>query len=251
MLSVLPVRTPTIPPATHTNCYRLGRVVIDPASPYPDEQLRTAEFAAGIDTILLTHHHGDHIGGVEDLRRRTGARVLAHVDSRLPFALDGTVSDGDVIETGEAPLRALYTPGHADGHLVYQVGETGDIIAGDLVAGVGTIVLVPPEGNLAVYLASLARVRAIAETLHPAHGPATPAALADHYIAHRRMRSQQFCDAIRAGAETPDEIAARVYANLPGVDLLLAAMQVRTHLAWLVDHGQVRQTGERFALTSA
>lgn len=251
MLSMLAVRTPTIPPATHTNCYRLGRVVIDPASPYPDEQERTAEFAAGIDTILLTHHHGDHIGGVEDLRRRTGARVLAHADSRLPFALDGTVADGDLIETGAGILRAIHTPGHADGHLCYQVGETGDIVAGDLVAGIGTIVLVPPEGNLAVYLDSLSRVRAVAETLHPAHGPASPAALADQYIAHRHLRSRQFCEAIRAGATTPDEIAAMVYANIPGVNLLLAALQVRTHLSWLVDGGRVREEGGQFALIGA
>lgn len=242
---VLPVRTPTIPPATHTNCYRFGRVVIDPASPYPDEQERTAEFAAGIDTILLTHHHADHIGGVADLRRRTGARVLAHADSRLPFPLDGTLVDGERIDTGDGVLIAMHTPGHADGHLAYVWEGTGIVVAGDLVAGEGTIVLVPPEGNLPVYLDSLRRVRTGATTLLPAHGNAVPAELADQYIAHRQLRTQQFLQALRGGAATAAAIAAVVYAGIPGVNLALAALQVETHLAWLVEQGAVASEGAR------
>ena len=251
MLSVLPVRTPTLPPATHTNCYRLGRIVIDPASPYADEQERTAIFAQGIDTILLTHHHPDHIGGVEDLRRRTGAKVLGHADSRLPFGLDGTLADGDIVDSGAGSLLALHTPGHADGHLAFQRQGSGDVIAGDLVAGIGTIVLIRPEGNLEVYLASLARVRAVATTLYPAHGPAVPASVADDYITHRLMRTEQFRNAMRAGASTPDEIAGIVYGGIPGVNFALAALQVRTHLAWLVARAEVAEVGERFHMISA
>ncbi len=246
MLAVLPVRTPTLPPATHTNCYRLGDTVIDPASPYPDEQERLASWAGGVRRILVTHHHEDHVGGVADLRARSGARVCAHRDARLPFPVDETLEDLDTIDTGEGVLVALHTPGHADGHLAFLVDGTGDVVAGDLVAGFGTIVLVPPEGQLAAYLASLARVRPLATTLHPAHGPACSGALADQYIAHRHMRTGQFLAALRAGASSPDGIARAVYATVPGANLGLAALQVRTHLAWMRAEGLAREESGRW-----
>lgn len=242
MLDVLPVRTPTVPPATHTNCYRVGRTVIDPASPYPDEQARLAAWLAdGVDRILLTHHHHDHIGGVADLVARTGAPVYAHADSRLPFPVAGYLADGDQIDTGAGILRCLHTPGHADGHLCFQLDD-GDIIAGDLVAGTGTIVLLPPEGHLATYLASLARVLPLAGTLHPAHGPALTdgAGVIQHYIRHRHARTAQIEAALADGPLAPPAIAAVVYAGVPGVDLALATAQVRTHLQWLVEHARVR-----------
>jgi glyoxylase-like metal-dependent hydrolase (beta-lactamase superfamily II) len=254
MIRVLAVRTPTIPPATHTNCYRVGDTVIDPASPYDDEQERLhAWLGPGVTRILLTHHHHDHVGGVEDLRARTGARVVAHVDARLPFPVDERISDGWDADTGDGRLRAHHTPGHADGHLVFQVDDGGDVICGDLVAGEGTIVLVPPEGDLQVYLDSLARVRPFAATLHPAHGPAQPAYLLDAYTRHRQLRTAQF-EAVLAQREdaSPREIAAEVYAGLPGVDLHLAALQVRTHLEWLARAGRAHaRPGDRWARGAA
>lgn len=240
MFAVLPVRTPTIPPATHTNCYRVGDTVIDPASPYPDEIARLAEWAGPIRRILLTHHHHDHIGGVVTLAASTGATVWAHPDSRVPFPIDVPVQDGDRIDTGEGVLIAWHTPGHADGHLVFQLEGTGEVIAGDLVAGEGTIVLVPPEGKLALYLESLARIGAFASRLWPAHGPAVPGSLAQDYIAHRHARTQQFLAVLEAnGPNTPEEIAAAVYAAIPGANLTLAALQVRAHLDWLEAAGRV------------
>jgi glyoxylase-like metal-dependent hydrolase (beta-lactamase superfamily II) len=247
MIDVLPVRTPTVPPATHTNCYRVGRTVIDPASPYPDEQARLAAWLAdGVDRIVLTHHHVDHIGGVVDLAARTGAPVYAHADARMPFPVDVRLEDDDVLDTGAGHLRCLHTPGHADGHLCFLLEETGEIIAGDMVAGTGTIVLLPPEGHLATYLASLERLLPLATTLLPAHGPAIPdgVGLVRHYIAHRHARTAQVEAALADGPRDPRGIAAAVYAGVPGVDLALAAAQVRTHLSWLVEHGRVRAIGD-------
>lgn len=239
--AVLPVRTPTLPPATHTNAYRLGDCVVDPASPEPAEQARLAAWAGPVRRVLLTHHHGDHIGGVEALVASTGAAVWAHADARVPFEVHHRVEEGETIDTGEGVLRALHTPGHADGHLAFQLVGTGHVIAGDLVAGEGTIVLVPPEGDLQQYLDSLARVRALAETLWPAHGPPQPAALADAYIAHRHHRTAQFLAVLAAGrAVGPEQIAAEVYAGIPGVNFELAAMQVLTHLKWLQRGGRAR-----------
>jgi glyoxylase-like metal-dependent hydrolase (beta-lactamase superfamily II) len=232
--------------------YRVGRVVIDPASPWEDEQARTLEWVLAsptpVDTILLTHHHADHVGGVIALRdalraraqERGGApiRVLAHADSCLTFALDGTVTDGDVIATGErgdhATLTAFYTPGHADGHLVYAA-PNGDVIAGDLVAGIGTILIAGAEGHLRTYLNSLRRMLPVAQRLYPAHGPDLPGeSTLRQYLAHRQLRTDQvravLTPALRAD---PRALAERVYAGLPGVDPSIAALQVASILQWI------------------
>jgi glyoxylase-like metal-dependent hydrolase (beta-lactamase superfamily II) len=241
---VLPVRTPTLPPATHTNVYQLGDTVVDPASPAPEEQARVAAWATGARRILLTHAHADHVGGVVALARATGAEVWAHADCAVPFPVHRRIEDGEVLDTGAGGLEALHTPGHARGHLAFRLVGTGEVIAGDLVAGEGTIVLVPPEGDLQDYLDSLARVRALAERLWPAHGPAQPATLADAYVAHRHHRTAQF-EAVLALGEpvTAEAIAGSVYAGLPGVNLMLAALQVETHLAWLQARGRARAVG--------
>jgi len=143
---------------------------------------------------------------------------------------------------------SLHTPGHADGHLAFLLEGTRELVAGDLVAGEGTIVLPAPEGDLARYLASLARVQALADRLWPAHGPAVPAALADAYITHRHARTAQFVAVLAAGPATPEQIAASVYASVPGANLDLAAAQVRTHLAWLGDQGRAAAEGEVWSL---
>lgn len=247
MIEVLPVRTPTVPPATHTNCYKLGRTVIDPGSPWADEQSRLADWAGPIERILLTHHHADHVGGVADLAARTGAEVWAHRDAQVSFPVHVRLEEGDRVDTGDGVLECLHTPGHADGHLCYRLEGTGHVIAGDMVAGVGTIVLVPPEGDLAVYLDSLARLETLGDVLYPAHGPviADGPALVRQYIAHRHNRSAQI-EAALTEPRDPVGIAEVVYAGIPGVDPRLAAIQVVAHLRWLAGVGRVREEDGRW-----
>lgn len=250
MLTVLPLRTPTLPPATHTNCYRLGDTVIDPASPYPEEQARLlAWLGDGVSRIVLTHHHADHVGGVVALAAATGARVYAHRDAQVPFDVDVRLEDGDPLDTGDGVLVCHHTPGHADGHLAFTL-EGGDaLIAGDLVAGEGTIVLIGPEGHLGTYLDSLTRMRGVASIVYPAHGPPLPApGVFDHYLRHRHHRTDQMVTALGEGARTPLEIASRVYAGIPGVDLHFAAIQVMTHLTWLIERGRVHEAAGGFVL---
>jgi glyoxylase-like metal-dependent hydrolase (beta-lactamase superfamily II) len=251
MIEVLAVRTPTVPPATHTNCYRVGDTIIDPASPWPDEQARLAAWAAErpVRRIVVTHHHPDHVGGVEDLARRTGAEVCAHRDAEVAFRVDRRLEDGDTFDTSAGVLRCLHTPGHAIGHLCFELVGTGEVVAGDMVAGFGTIVLIPPEGHLATYLASLERLVPLATTLWPAHGPAVPdgPALLTQYIAHRHMRTAQVVSAL-ASPRTPREVAEHVYAGIPGVDLALAAHQAKAHLEWLGEQGRATQTDGRWEL---
>jgi ribonuclease/clavin/mitogillin len=153
------------------------------------------------------------------------------------------VTDGQELDG----LIALHTPGHAPGHLVLHHPD-GWVIAGDLVAGVGTIVIDPDEGDLQQYLDSLERVRQLgAERLMPAHGPVLPHAdtVLSFYVAHRHQRTQQIREALdRAGQATPAQLVPVVYPELPALMHPVAAAQIRTHLLWLARHGlSVAQDG--------
>lgn len=237
-IRVLALRTPTLPPAAHTNTYVVGPdagpcVVVDPGSPYPDQQALLIEAVDKIDiaAVLLTHHHGDHIGGAEAFAAARHVPVAAH--HRTIERLAGVVpihrelTDGEVIE---ADIKCVYTPGHADGHLVFE--RDGVHIAGDMVAGVGTILIDPSEGDMADYLASLELMLSRAPSvLLPAHGPAITDAAGKlrEYIAHRTMREDRVVAALRDHSALA-ELLSVVYADTPRMLWPLAERSLRAHL---------------------
>lgn len=246
-MRVVPVRTPTLPPATHTNCYVLdGQTVIDPASPWPEEQERLAAELADepLQRIVLTHHHHDHVSGAVDLARRRGLPICAHPEtaSRVGFEVDELLREGDVLHG----WRLLHTPGHAYGHLCLLKGQ--DMVCGDMVAGIGTILIEPGEGDLATYLASLERMTTLGPfTLHPAHGPSIPEGVAKlrEYIAHRQHRTRQLRDGLTHGPQTPLQLVEHVYGDtIPKTVYPLAARQLLCHLQWLQEQGQAYEDGE-------
>lgn len=259
-VQIVPVRTPTLPPATHTNTWIVGEgtlTVIDPASPYEDEQGRFMDelgerLACGerVERIVLTHHHHDHIMGAEALRdaldsRGTSVPIVAH-EATAPLVQDHVRVDEiwahtQTLECGGRTLSAHHTPGHAPGHLVFQDADDGWVIAGDMVAGVGTILLHPDEGDLGDYLTSLEAMRALRPSvLLPSHGPNLPEAdaLLGMYVAHRHMRTDQVRQALlRLGSSPVEDIVPEVYAELDVQYHRVAALQITTHLHWMRDHG--------------
>lgn len=256
---VLPVRSPTLPPATHTNVWVLGHerlTLVDPATPWADEQERFDALLAPlgrVERIVLTHHHHDHHQDAARLARRHDVPILAHpaTADRLPqLPIQPLPAAGFTTDAGH--VRVHHTPGHAPGHVALQTAQ-GPVVAGDLVAGVGTIAIDPDDdGHLGTYLDSLQQLDALGATaLLPAHGPVLddPSATIAHYLAHREARSQQVLDALRAGSATPLDIARRVYAELPARFLPLAATQVRAHLIHLVERGEAVPDGPRWGLS--
>ncbi|HSK02122.1 MAG TPA: MBL fold metallo-hydrolase [Kofleriaceae bacterium] len=257
-IRVLALRTPTLPPAAHTNVYLVGPdrgpiAVVDPGSPYEDQQaiLDACLGELPIELVLLTHHHGDHVGGAAALAARRGVPIAAHpatarrLAGRLPVTR--LIEDGEVVHGA----TAVHTPGHAEGHLCFEVGAA--TIAGDMVAGIGTILVDPSEGDMASYLASLERLLARpAAALLPAHGPMIPDGPGKlrEYLAHRRMREARAAAAL-AGAPRPlRELVPIVYADTPPALWPLAERSLLAHLEKLARDGKaVERDGGWTAIT--
>ena len=267
-----PLRAPTLPPATHTNCYLVGgdeMVVIDPGSPYPDQQAaldhvvaRFIEQGKRFREIIITHLHPDHIGGVTHLAEKFGLPVAAHRLTAEAISgevrVDRFIEDGEVIEVSEAStgltwrLRALWTPGHARGHLSFYEERTGSLLTGDCVVGFGTVVIAPPEGNMNDYLASLRRYLELPRltALMPGHGTVVADARAriEEYIAHRHEREAQIVNAVASGASMIPQIVKAVYTDVPEAMHQLAELSVLAHLEKLESEGRVARTANKFRL---
>lgn len=257
---LMPLRTPTLPPAAYTNSFLLGRrelVLVDPATPFPEEQQRllaaldaVRQQGQEITAIWLTHHHADHIGAVELCRRHLGVPVYAHPATAEKLAAAGIAVDrlfhgGERIElAGESPfaLRVVHTPGHARGHLAFFDEEYGSLIAGDLVSTLSTIVIDPPDGDMDDYLRSLEKVAALSpRALFPSHGPMVMKAaqrLAD-LIRHRLAREEKVLAAWREGKKKPEEMVAQVYDDTPPAMHPVALRQIGAHLARLAKLGRL------------
>lgn len=229
-------------------------VVVDPG---PDDEahlgrVRDLAAAAGqrISRILLTHGHLDHSAGAARLAELTGAPVLA-ADPALRRApgegggavgsttADGGLGPGDVLTEAGCELHVVASPGHTGDSVCLLLPADGALLTGDTVLGRGTTVIAG-DGNLADYLATLDRLRALADeqelsTLLPGHGPllADPAGVLDFYIAHRRERLAEIRAALAAGDRTGEEIVARVYADVDRSLWPFARWSVRAQLDYL------------------
>ena len=194
--------------------------------PGPDDEGHLEEIlaAGSVERIALTHCHPDHAAGAGRLSELSGVPVLAYGDG---------LGDGDLLAPG---LVCVHTPGHAPDHLCFWHPESGTLLCGDLIAGSGSIMIAPPEGDLAAYVASLERVRALSpKRILPGHGPEVPEAVAKigEYLAHRRERENLVVAALEQGASTVGEVVALAYKDTPSEMHPYAELAARAHLAKL------------------
>lgn len=256
--------TPTLPPATHTNSYAVGErevLLVEPATPYEDEQREWLAWARGLASagrtllaVVATHHHADHVGGAAALTRELGVPLWGHarLGAFVPVPLGRALAEGDtIVLDGPSPqaLRVLHTPGHASDHVCLLDAASGTVIVGDMVASVGTILIAPGDGDMATYVAQLARLAALdARVALPAHGDPIldPSKLFRAYIAHRAMREEWVRKAAVETGGTLDELVAIAYADTKPELFPLAKLSLEAHLVKLVAEGRVAQADGRF-----
>jgi glyoxylase-like metal-dependent hydrolase (beta-lactamase superfamily II) len=245
-------RNPSMMTGPGTNTYLVGIDEIAVIDPGPDDadHLDAVAGCGGdrIRWILLTHTHADHSPGAAGLKQRTGAEVLAF-DRRDEVELDGTLGDGSVIEATEFHLTALHTPGHASNHLCYLLNEERMLFTGDHIMQGSTVVIAPPDGDMAQYLASLDRLKRIRPPLRsiaPGHGHVIddPRAVIEGYIAHRLEREAQVIDLLRArGQSAITDLVEDIYADVPAELHSWARLSVWAHLRKLADDGLAQGDG--------
>ncbi|MEN9418943.1 MAG: hypothetical protein RI988_2563 [Pseudomonadota bacterium] len=240
-----------------TNSYLVGDpaanrwTVIDPG---PDEAShREALLAAApgpIERILVTHTHIDHSPGAVALSRATGAPVLG----RRPLHAAGQDASfdpaeelfgGEVLGLGpETSLHVVHTPGHASNHLCYLLPEERTLFTGDHVMQGSTVVINPPDGDMAAYLRALEALYALdIEWFAPGHGflVARPHEVVRALVRHRLGREAKVAAALAAAGPAPLEgLVTRVYDDVPPGLHAVARRSLLAHLLKLEAEGRAR-----------
>ncbi|MBI1798991.1 MAG: MBL fold metallo-hydrolase [Candidatus Eisenbacteria bacterium] len=258
-----PMRTRPLPPATHTNAYLIGEremALIDPGSGESEEiealfkviEMLEAE-GRTLKFVLLTHHHPDHVEGVDAVRARRRVPVLAHAETAKHMSVDQTLDDGEAIPLeggGGWTLHALHTPGHARGHLCFFHPRTRSLFTGDLITGgTGTVIVDPPEGDMAAYIESLERLTGEGiETLFPGHGSPQGGAMRriQGLIAHRREREAKVVAALSNEPASNATLVERAYADTPRELWPYAERSLLAHLIKLEREGRAIQEGDHW-----
>ncbi|WP_170064691.1 MBL fold metallo-hydrolase [Caldimonas caldifontis] len=241
-----------------TNTYLVGGgaanrwTVIDPG-PDDEEHVRAVLAAAPgpIEAIVLTHSHKDHSPASQALSAATGAPVWgrwpAHPQGQDPrLALDRELQHGErLVCSSETHLRVLHTPGHASNHLCFLLEEEKLLFTGDHVMQSSTVVINPPDGDMAAYLASLRGLLDEGlEWLAPGHGflMAQPAKVIEALVAHRLRREALVLEATLAlGPASVARLRERVYTDIPSALYAMAERSLLAHLIKLQTEGRVRQ----------
>jgi glyoxylase-like metal-dependent hydrolase (beta-lactamase superfamily II) len=253
-----------------TGTYIVGHGQVAVIDPGPDiaahiDALLAALGGETITHVLITHTHLDHSPAAAAIKQATGAKTYGfgpHGSGRAEdrtgvggvteeggdhaFIPDVTMRDGDAVDGPGWRLAAVHTPGHTSNHLCFALPQERTLFSGDHVMGWSTIVIAPPDGDMAAYMRSLEKLLKRDDAVYwPTHGPSIPdpKPFVQAFIAHRHERADAILARLAQGDDAIPAIVAEVYVGLDPRLKAAAARSVLAHLVELVETGKVACDG--------
>jgi glyoxylase-like metal-dependent hydrolase (beta-lactamase superfamily II)/8-oxo-dGTP pyrophosphatase MutT (NUDIX family) len=238
-----------------TNTYFIGDpagdgwAVIDPGPAMPEHVAAVLAAAPGpVKWILVTHTHKDHSPAAAAVAAQTGAPLLGrranHPERQdAGFAPDRTLAHGERLSLGPSTtLRVVHTPGHASNHLCYLLEEEATLFTGDHVMQGSTVVIDPPDGDMAAYLRSLEMLlQEDLQWLAPGHGflIERPHDEVRRLMRHRLAREAKVVAALaRSGPATTEDLLPHVYDDVQPRLHPVAMRSLLAHLGKLEGEGR-------------
>ena len=239
----------TIPPADRTNSFLIGdkgeSFLVDPSPKNKDEKEKFFKSLENheVNGVFLTHHHKDHHEFAPDFALHFGVPLLCSEDTfqRIKNIWGENyfrgievkvVGEGDQLTHSLGKKVILYhVPGHDEGQLALANESLDWFIAGDLIQGVGTVVVGGPEGNMKKYMNSLDRVIQLAPRfIFPSHGIGLGGTFKiEETLKHRFMRENQIKRFLGEG-KSKEEILELIYHDISPHLLPLAMKNIHSHL---------------------
>jgi glyoxylase-like metal-dependent hydrolase (beta-lactamase superfamily II) len=263
-----PNPSPFTSTGTQTHIVGHGEVaVIDPGPDIAEhiEAILAATQGERIVAIVCTHTHRDHSPAAAPLAAATGAPIVgcapipARDGSGLEAGFDQTYAPDRIMVEGDSlsgpgwTLTAIATPGHTSNHLCFALPEADALFSGDHVMGWSTSVVVPPDGDMGAYLASLEKLLARDDAVYfPAHGDPVPRPqrLVRGMIGHRRQRENQILKLLGAGPHSVGDMVAAMYVGLDPLLIQAAGASVLAHLVDLRAQGRIAEDGDVWSVAA-
>ena len=268
---IVRIVAPNPSPMTYwgTNSYIIGDDECAVVDPGPEDQTHMSALLSAIagrrvTAVLVTHAHLDHSSLVARFAQHVNAPVYGFGPSEAgrsetmkalamggeigggegvhkDFSPDHCLEDGDTIDVRGFSIQAIHTPGHFPGHLSFGIGDI--LLSGDHLMGWSTTLISPPDGDVAAFFSSCARLLEMDHhAFLPGHGgPVThPRSEIEAQVKHRRTREQQILDTLSLHQGSPEELARQIYTELDPRLLPAATRNVLAHLVDLHTRGLVQ-----------